>query len=74
LTGADQPAAEKIDAKVREIENLRTDQRLAFIRAVGEAAQVLTDDQRKMLLGQLPPAPSSMPQEAPSMGAGMKDM
>ena len=55
LTAADQPDATKIDAKVREIEKLRGDQRLAFIRAVGEAAQVLTDDQRKILLGQTKP-------------------
>lgn len=51
LTGADQPAADKVDAKVREIEKVRADQRLAFIRAVGEAALVLTDEQRKALLG-----------------------
>lgn len=31
------------------------DQRLAFIRAVGEAAKVLTDEQRKVLLGQAKP-------------------
>lgn len=57
-TAADQPDAGKIDAKVREIEKLRGDQRLAFIRSVGEAAQVLTNDQRKSLLGHAPPNPS----------------
>lgn len=51
LTASDQPDAAKIDAKVREIEKQRGDQRLAFIRAVGEAAKVLTDEQRKALLG-----------------------
>jgi hypothetical protein len=51
LTSSDKPDATKIDAKVREIEKLRGDQRLVFIRAVGEAAKVLTDDQRKTLLG-----------------------
>ena len=56
LTAADQPDAAKIDAKVREVEKLRGDQRLAFIRTVGEAAQVLTDDQRKILTGQAQPA------------------
>lgn len=56
LTAADQPDAAKIEAKVREVEKLRGDQRLAFIRSVGEAAQVLTDDQRKILLGQTQPA------------------
>jgi Spy/CpxP family protein refolding chaperone len=51
LTAADQPDAAMIEAKVREIEQLRGDQRLAFIRAVGEAAKVLTDEQRAALLG-----------------------
>jgi len=74
LTGADQPRADEIEAKVRAIEKLRADQRLAFIRAVGEAAQVLTDEQRKAVLGQTPPAPSSTPSPAPSMGSGMNDM
>ncbi len=59
LTAADQPDATKIDAKVREIEKLRGDLRMAFIRAVGEAAKVLTDDQRKSLLGFAPPAPEA---------------
>ena len=51
LTASDAPDAAKIEAKVREIEKLRGDQRLAFIRAVGEAAKVLTDDQRRVLAG-----------------------
>jgi Spy/CpxP family protein refolding chaperone len=51
LTASDKPDATKIDAKVRDIEKLRGDQRLAFIRAVGDAAKVLTDEQRKALLG-----------------------
>ena len=59
LTAADQPDAAKIDAKVREVEKLRGDQRMAFIRSVGEAAQVLTDDQRKILLGFAPPVPAA---------------
>lgn len=56
LTGSDQPDAAKMDAKVREIEKLRGDQRMAFIQAVGESAQVLTDEQRKILIGQAQPA------------------
>lgn len=56
LTAAEQPDAAKIEAKVREVEKLRSDQRLAFIRSVGESAQVLTDEQRKILLGQAQPA------------------
>lgn len=51
LTSADQPDAAKIEAKVRDIEKLRTDERLSFIRAVGDAAKLLTDDQRKVLTG-----------------------
>jgi Spy/CpxP family protein refolding chaperone len=51
LTASDAPDAAAIEAKVREIENHRADQRLAFIRAVGKAAEVLTDDQRGALAG-----------------------
>jgi Spy/CpxP family protein refolding chaperone len=54
LTASDQPDAAKIEAKVQEIEKMRADPRLSFIRAVGEAAKVLTDQQRQSLLGQLP--------------------
>lgn len=52
LTASDQPDASKIENQVREIEKLRGDQRLQFIRAVGEAAQILTPEQQKALLGQ----------------------
>ena len=51
-----------------EIEKLRGDQRLAFIRAVGEAAKVLTPEQIKSLVGQSPPAGhtgGSAPQHQP---------
>jgi hypothetical protein len=51
LTASDRPDADRIEAKVREVEKSRGDQRLAFIRAVGEAAKVLTDEQRQALLG-----------------------
>lgn len=78
LTAADQPSSASVEAKVREIEKLRGDDRLAFIRAVGEAAKVLTDEQRRALLGQLPPSPNpatglgqAMPQPGGSMGGGM---
>ena len=66
LTAADQPDAAKVEAKIREIEKLRGDERLNFIRAVGEAARLLTPEQTKQLLGQLPPA---MPQPAASPAA-----
>ena len=51
LTGADQPDATKVQAKLKEIEQLRTNQRMAFIRAVGEASNVLTPEQRNIVLG-----------------------
>ncbi len=51
LTASDQPDAAAIEAKIKEIEKLRGDQRIAFIRAVGEAAKVLTEEQRQKLLG-----------------------
>tara|TARA_R110002111_G_scaffold145211_2_gene211753 strand:- start:505 stop:1332 length:828 start_codon:yes stop_codon:yes gene_type:complete len=57
LTASDEPDEALIEAKIREIEKLRGDQRLEFIRAVGEAAKVLTADQRKSLLGQGPQQP-----------------
>jgi Spy/CpxP family protein refolding chaperone len=65
LTASDQPDAGKIEAKVQEIEKVRADQRLAFIRAVGEAAKVLTDEQRHVLLGLAQPKA-----ERPSPHAG----
>lgn len=76
LTAADQPEIAKIEAKVREIAKMSGDQRLAFIRAVGEAAKLLTADQRKILTGFAPPAPT-MPMTTPAPAATpmpMKDM
>lgn len=89
LTSSDQPNLTQIDGKVREIEKLEGDRRIAFIRAVGEAARVLTDDQRRRVLGsgdaQRPPmgvspgspggmnAPGNMPPAAPTAG-GMGGM
>lgn len=54
LTASDQPDQAAIAAQVKTIEGLRADQRLAYIRAVGEAAQALTDQQRQTLLGKVP--------------------
>lgn len=81
LTGSDQPDALAIEGKVREVAKLQADQRVAFIRIVGEAAALLTDEQRKQLAGLLPPQPA-MPNAAMPMsnqaggmaGGGMKDM
>jgi Spy/CpxP family protein refolding chaperone len=62
LTSAAQPDSAAIDGKVREIEKLKSDQRLAFIRAVGEAARLLTAEQQKMVLGLMPmPSDATMP-------------
>ena len=55
LTSSDQPAIQRIEAPVRQIEKFQGDQRLAFIRAVGKAAKVLTSPQRQRLVGTMPP-------------------
>lgn len=55
LTSSDAPKAAEIEAKIREIEKVNGDKRIAYIQAVGEAARVLTDEQRKALVGHLPP-------------------
>jgi Spy/CpxP family protein refolding chaperone len=77
LTAADQPDAVQIEAKVREIEKLRGDERLAFIRAVGDASKILTEEQRKILVGFGPAAPANTkttPPAAMPPGAMKKDM
>jgi Spy/CpxP family protein refolding chaperone len=51
LTGADQLDNSKVQAKIGEIEKLRAEQRMNFIRAVGEAGNVLTHDQHQALMG-----------------------
>jgi Spy/CpxP family protein refolding chaperone len=61
LTAAEQPDAASVEAKIREIEKLKADQRLEFIRSVGEAAKILTDDQRRMVLGMVPMPGSTVP-------------
>jgi len=55
LTSADSPDATAVEARVGEIAKLAAKKRIAFIRAVGEAAGVITDEQRKILIGYLPP-------------------
>ena len=55
LTGADEADSGKIQEKVAEIEKLRADRRMNFIRAVGEAVNVLTHDQHQALLGTMVP-------------------
>ena len=79
LTGADQPQVDAIDKQAREIERLRADQRIAFIRAVGDAAKALTDQQRMQLTGMAPaqssdPAPMAMPNGSPPKSGSMGHM
>ncbi|MGD9691366.1 MAG: Spy/CpxP family protein refolding chaperone [Phycisphaerales bacterium] len=80
LTGADAPDAAKVDVKAHEIEQLKSEQRIAFIRDVGNAASVLTDEQRKQLTGMSPANPALVPTQPgalPGMGGangGMSDM
>ena len=50
LTGDGTDAA-RVEAKIAEIERARTNQRIEFIRAVSEAIEVLTPEQRNALLG-----------------------
>lgn len=54
LTSSDAPDAANIEAKIREIEKVRSDKRIAYIQAVGKAARILTDEQRQTLVGYLP--------------------
>lgn len=56
LTSSDEPSADAIEAKIREIEKLRSNKRIAYIRAVGEAARILTNEQRQLLVGTLLPS------------------
>jgi Spy/CpxP family protein refolding chaperone len=72
LTAADQPDNAQIEAKVAEIEKLKGDARLRFIGAIGTAAKILNDEQRRSLTGFAPPV-SAAPAAAP-MAGGMKDM
>ena len=60
-TANEQPNPAEIETKVREIEKLRADQRLAMIRLVDEAARVLTEEQTKILLGTAAPVLPDMP-------------
>jgi hypothetical protein len=88
LTSAEKPDISLIELKVKEIEIQKGEERLGFIRLVGEAAKVLTPEQRSIILGQMPsqnivgrvpgsnPAapPSSMNPPGASTNGGMKAM
>ena len=70
LTGSERPDSLAIDAKIRTVEKLRSQKRLAYIQLVGEAAKVLTEDQRKQLAGleQVKPAAPVPAPGAPGAG------
>ncbi len=76
LTSSDRPDATALEAKIREIEKLEGDRRIAFIRSVGEAARVLTDDQRVGLLATSSPEPTqaTAPQGAMAPAGPQKGM
>jgi len=50
LTASERPDIAQIEGKVREVEKLRAEQRIAFIRSVSEAANLLTAEQKEILL------------------------
>lgn len=52
LTSADQPLADKVEAKIREITALDAEKRMSFIRSVGAAAKVLSQEQVSRLKGE----------------------
>lgn len=54
LTSAESPDAAAIKVKVRQIEKQRGDMRIDFIDHVGKATEVLTIEQRHILLGKMP--------------------
>ncbi len=77
LTSLASPDAARIEAKVRQIEQGRAEQRLAYIRAVGEAAKVLSTEQQQAVLGAMsipkkPVAPVKKAEPMPSMPMKME--
>jgi Spy/CpxP family protein refolding chaperone len=55
LTGVDQLDNSRVQAKIGEIEKLRGEQRMNFVRSVEEASKILSPDQRSALLGTMAP-------------------
>ena len=67
LTASERPDLSGIEAKVREVEKLRADQRIAFIRSVSEAANLLTPEQKGILLrSRVPSKPDTNTPATPS--------
>lgn len=69
LTSVDQPDIRQIESKVRMIEKQRGDMRLAFIREVGNAAQVLTSEQRAAIVGKTSASPQVGAQQSGTTSA-----
>ena len=65
LTSAGEPDVKMIEEKIREIEKINGDQRLDFIRAVGEAAKILSHEQHQALTGGQTPADPDADPAAP---------
>lgn len=56
LTSEGAPVFSEIEATIKAIENFKVKQRLGFIQMVGEAATLLTDEQRQQLTADNSPA------------------
>lgn len=67
LTASDRPDIKSIEAKVREIESLKSEQRISYIRDVGEATGILTNEQRSILLGDSAPKTKSQAKDPMNM-------
>lgn len=50
VTGLDKPNMSDIEAKIRSVEKARSDTRLNYLREVERAVNVLTEQQRTLLL------------------------
>jgi hypothetical protein len=59
LTGAESPDAAAVARKTQEIQALRSRQRMSYIEAIGAAAKVLSEEQRKQLAGSAPVKPET---------------
>ena len=70
LTSSDQPDSLAIETKLRAIEKLKSEQRIAFIRSVGAAARMLSKDQRDILLGTAVPQTAPLPAPQDLVNAG----
>lgn len=74
LTSADRPDANRIEAKLTELARLSTQQRMDYIRAIGQAVAQLPEAQQKMLaMAPIMPAATAAPPASGSM-SGMPGM